>query len=267
MNYLSICSTGWRSVPQIGMFICNSKTLLFSFFSEDCQELVTNMNRLQARCEAVHVQVHTVRDEGQKQSLEKVNGVLDELHTHVMSSETIPLATVQRARALLNACLPEAVGPIDSRFQSLVLGCAVDDQKYVRQRLQNLVHDCDLETGSRASQPVSHTDTRNTPAVQESNNSSVICDSSQSGVASVPETPASKSNPQSADVGFNNGLPGENYLTAQWYSAPKDSVAKSDNLETQQKEDSVRQTSEKNSENSACQGSDTGSCVPDSVNS
>ena len=33
------------------------------------------MDRLQARCQAVEIQVHTMRDEGQRQALIKVNAV------------------------------------------------------------------------------------------------------------------------------------------------------------------------------------------------
>lgn len=39
----------------------------------------------------------------------------------------------------LNACLPEPLSAkVDSRFQSKVLGCTVDDQKYFRKKLQSL---------------------------------------------------------------------------------------------------------------------------------
>lgn len=108
----------------------------------DCQELIANIERLRERCQAVEVHVHTVRDEGQVKALDKINMVLQDLESQVNGNPTVTLSVSQRAHSCLNACLPEAVGAIDTRFQSLVLGCALDDQKKVRWRLESLVKHC-----------------------------------------------------------------------------------------------------------------------------
>lgn len=107
------------------------------------------MQRLRERCQAVEVHIHIVRDERQLEALEKVNKVLDELEIEVTTNNSSTMTVNKRAQSLLNACLPEAAGAVDTRFQSMVLGCALDDQKAVRQRLQCLVR-------QYCSQPNSH---------------------------------------------------------------------------------------------------------------
>ncbi|KAK7508119.1 hypothetical protein BaRGS_00000358 [Batillaria attramentaria] len=112
----------------------------------DCQELIANMERLKERCRSIEVRVHTVRDEGQIEALEKVNRALEDLETEVVHGGTV--ASSKRAHSFLNACLPDSVGAIDTRFQSMILGCALDDQKEVRRRLQILVKDFCPQTHS-----------------------------------------------------------------------------------------------------------------------
>lgn len=98
---------------------------------------MANMDRLKERCKAIEVRVYTVRDEGQTQALEKVTQALANLETEVSDNGSVE--TSKKAQSFLNACLPDSVGAVDSRFQSMVLGCALDDQKEVRRRLQVLV--------------------------------------------------------------------------------------------------------------------------------
>jgi BCL2-associated athanogene 2 len=137
--------------------LCLQINILLSFSCCICckgdrQELLTNMERLKARCEAVTMEVQTVRDQSQTQSLHKVNSILHDLRSRLFTeTDTIPVTAMQQARSYLNACLPETAGAIDSRFQSLVLGCALDDQKDVRRRLESLVRE--YSTGYRPASP------------------------------------------------------------------------------------------------------------------
>ncbi|XP_076441444.1 BAG family molecular chaperone regulator 2-like [Babylonia areolata] len=180
---------------------------------EDCQELVTNMERLKARCEAVEIQVHTVRDEGQLQSLHKVNSALEELEDRLFSSQNVSMTAGGKARSYLNACLPEPVGPIDSRFQSLVLGCTVDDQKDVQRHLESLVRELSLSSSSPRIKP-KDTSSR----ADLSNNSSEVVNSLSSlgGLTSSPQS----SNITRDENSKENEI--DNHLTAHWNAAPKD---------------------------------------------
>ncbi|KAL3123976.1 hypothetical protein niasHT_003683 [Heterodera trifolii] len=46
----------------------------------------------------------------------------------------------QKINGFLNACLSEETdGPIDSKFQSAVLGCTLNDQKKIRNKLQEII--------------------------------------------------------------------------------------------------------------------------------
>lgn len=52
---------------------------------------------------------------------------------------TDPEQHIDKIESYLNACLPEPLSSnIDSRFQSKLLGCTVDDQKYFKKTLQSL---------------------------------------------------------------------------------------------------------------------------------
>ncbi|KAL8612723.1 hypothetical protein ACOMHN_025374 [Nucella lapillus] len=180
---------------------------------EDSQELLTNMERLKVRCEAVEIHVHTVRDEGQRQSLHKVNGALEKLHTRLASSQNTSGSVVLQAQSYLNACLPEAVGPIDSRFQSMVLGCAVDDQKDIRRRLQRFVQ----EGGSEGKVDSSSQRDRSNDSFSEkglSNNSARLVDQERPAASPLP-----------SDVTYDERSRGKemaNHMSALWNASPKD---------------------------------------------
>lgn len=76
--------------------------------------------------------VSTPRNDIQEEAYKAVSDILDELQ----KSPSDHLKTVE---SYLNACLPEPLSSkIDTRFQSKVLGCTVDDQKHIRKKLHNL---------------------------------------------------------------------------------------------------------------------------------
>lgn len=227
----------------------SSPDVLPFIVAEDCQELVANMERLKERCKAVQIQVHTVRDDGQVQSLQKVNDILRELQNRLFSNDDIPQRAIQQAHLYLNACLPEAVGSIDTRFQSLVLGCALDDQKDVRRRLQSLVHECKLcmESGS-AKLGNSNTNTKTT---ESSNNSAENSDAAGVEAASSCHS-SSSSGRQTADDSSNDSTV-ENHRTAQWYTTSRqDRFDDGDLSVTQEEGESIQELHVKDDNACAC---------------
>lgn len=230
----------------------SSPIILPLLVAEDCEELVANMQRLKDRCEAVQIQVHTVRDDGQRQSLQKVNDVLQELQTRLFSTDDVPKKAVQQARLYLNACLPEAVGSIDTRFQSLVLGCALDDQKDVRRRLQILVHECNLDMESGSARLGN---TNGNTATSESECSDHLGENlnpTHTQAVSAGHKPPS-SGQQEADGSSDDSATVENYRTAQWHAAPKvDRSDDSDLSVSQQEGESIEELNAKDSYPGSC---------------
>ncbi|KAK7099733.1 BAG family molecular chaperone regulator 2-like [Littorina saxatilis] len=201
---------------------------------EDYQELVTNMERLKARIEAVQIHVHTVRDDGQVEALDKVNNALQELHSRLYSEEHARSTAVKQAHTYLNACLPEAVGSVDLSFQSMVIGCALDDQKDVRRRLETLLRDC-----SRQTRPGStHSSVKKTdPASSErSNNATASLESTNTGEASVKNKPTSN---KEKDANSRDSI--QNHLREEWFSAPNSNSKDDDLSVTQQQGESIEQ--------------------------
>jgi len=100
------------------------------------EEIQITADRLLGRCLTVEVQVSTPRNEIQKRALDKVNQYIDDLVSrlrHDLEGAKISCQTY------LNACLPDARGTIDQRFQSAIIECTADDQKKTRKRLESLL--------------------------------------------------------------------------------------------------------------------------------
>ncbi|XP_044864436.1 BAG family molecular chaperone regulator 2 isoform X3 [Mauremys mutica] len=101
------------------------------------EELCLTASRLMGRTLTVEVSVETIRNPQQQEALfhatrmidEVVNKLLDDLEgykSHLMS--------------LYGACTSEVPsGPIDQKFQSVVIGCAIEDQKKIKRRLETLL--------------------------------------------------------------------------------------------------------------------------------
>ncbi|XP_071483760.1 BAG family molecular chaperone regulator 2-like [Diadema antillarum] len=100
------------------------------------EELGLFIDRLITRCLTVDINIQTIRSPSQEQALMKVNDLLrdliDTLKEDIAKSK-------QRLQLYLNSCLPwSEAGAIDERFQGAVLGCAAEDQKLIRKKLQKL---------------------------------------------------------------------------------------------------------------------------------
>ncbi|PKK33260.1 BCL2-associated athanogene 2 [Columba livia] len=83
------------------------------------EELNLTANRLMGRTLTVEVSVET----------EIVNKLLDDLEDAKI-----------RLMSLYGACTSDVpAGPIDQKFQSVVIGCAIEDQKKIKRRLETLL--------------------------------------------------------------------------------------------------------------------------------
>lgn len=83
-----------------------------------------------------------MRDHAQEESLHQVNRLIDE----ILITSKDPINARQKCTQYLNACSGYD-GPgqdcvdgiaIDKRFESALLGCSLDDQKRIKQRLLSL---------------------------------------------------------------------------------------------------------------------------------
>ncbi|ELW65567.1 Zinc finger protein 451 [Tupaia chinensis] len=116
------------------------------------EELNLTANRLMGRTLTVEVSVETIRNPQQQESLKHATRIIDELvnkflddlgnaKTHLMS--------------LYSACLSEVPpGPVDQKFQSIVIGCALEDQKKIKRRLETLLRN--IENSDKAIKLLEH---------------------------------------------------------------------------------------------------------------
>lgn len=101
------------------------------------EELELTAERLMGRTLAVEVSVSTVRNPQQEEALNKATSIIDEVVQKLLDNME---GGRQRLLALHAACLTEAPAvPIDQRFQAVVIGCALDDQKKIKRRLETLL--------------------------------------------------------------------------------------------------------------------------------
>ena len=98
------------------------------------------MERIKTRIESVQITVNTVRNANQQAALEKVT-----LHLTAMEKllEENPQDAKEKISVCFNTCLSETSGPVDSKFQSCLLECTVDDQKQVRRKLESWLRTLD----------------------------------------------------------------------------------------------------------------------------
>ncbi|KAL3100593.1 hypothetical protein niasHS_001159 [Heterodera schachtii] len=106
-------------------------------FSAEREELMLNMKRIDQRCTSINVHVETKRNEQQSKAWEQVNEMIESAMDHKKSNV---VEIKQKIIGLLNACLPEETdGPIDQKFESMIIECTADDQKRIRLKLEKIV--------------------------------------------------------------------------------------------------------------------------------
>lgn len=107
-------------------------------------EIKCYVQRISNRLGTVELNVCTVRDQAQEDSLHHVNSLID----LIIASED-PVMSRQKCQQYLNACSttdtsvytdfdPSTICT-DKKFESVLLGCTLDDQKTIKKRLQALL--------------------------------------------------------------------------------------------------------------------------------
>ncbi|XP_017086314.1 BAG family molecular chaperone regulator 2 isoform X1 [Drosophila eugracilis] len=132
----------------MSMDLIKSNEMMQNMTEAEREEIMLYIQRVSSRLGTVELNVRTVRDNSQEDSLSHINALID-----TMIKMGDPVIARQRCQLYLNACcsssmdpsghmdtLPEAdVGPIDKKFESVLLGCTLDDQKNIKKRLQALM--------------------------------------------------------------------------------------------------------------------------------
>lgn len=103
-----------------------------TFSTVDREDLKSRISQLHSRLSSVAVEVKTVRDIQQTEALGKVGEKINELITEI---ETGDPEALQKAQSYLDAC---TIGT-GTKFESMVLACASDDQKSIRRKMEQLV--------------------------------------------------------------------------------------------------------------------------------
>jgi BCL2-associated athanogene 2 len=117
---------------------------------DEREEIDMYVKRVGGRLHTVELNVKTVRDSAQEESMHQVNIFIDKL-----ISDSEPMCSRQKCQQFLYSCgttdikkiheegasttdIQETVA-IDKKFENALLGCTLDDQKIVRKRLQALL--------------------------------------------------------------------------------------------------------------------------------
>ncbi|XP_066534910.1 BAG family molecular chaperone regulator 2 [Hoplias malabaricus] len=105
------------------------------------EELSLTANRLMNRTLTVHVNVDTIRNAQQEDALRKAKAIIDEIAAKVLDNME---GAKKKLQALHAACVTDAPPvPIDQKFQSVVISCALEDQKKIKRRLETLIRNMD----------------------------------------------------------------------------------------------------------------------------
>lgn len=93
------------------------------------------------RALTVHVSVDTIRNSQQEEAVKKAIAIIDEIATKMLEDME---AARKRLQALHAACVTDAPPvPVDQKFQSIVISCALEDQKKIKRRLETLIRNVD----------------------------------------------------------------------------------------------------------------------------
>ncbi|XP_034504182.1 BAG family molecular chaperone regulator 2 isoform X2 [Ailuropoda melanoleuca] len=116
------------------------------------EELNLTANRLMGRTLTVEVSVETIRNPQQEESLKHATRIIDE----VVSKFLDDLGNAKsHLMSLYSACSSEVPpGPVDQKFQSIVIGCALEDQKKIKRRLETLLRN--IENSDKAIKLLEH---------------------------------------------------------------------------------------------------------------
>lgn len=111
------------------------------FFAGEREELTLTANRLMGRTMTVNISVDTIRNPQQEDALHKAMTLIDDIANKVLDDME---GARKRLMALHAACVTDAPPvPIDQKFQSIVISCALEDQKKIKRRLETLIRSMD----------------------------------------------------------------------------------------------------------------------------
>lgn len=155
-----------RDFLLMSIDLIKSNDLLTNMNESEREEISCYIQRVNSRLSTVELNVRTVRDSSQEDSLSQINALID-----MMITMGDPVLSRQRCQQYLNSCSSstefetsadgsgshmqafsensrdgaadafdmEDGGPVDKVFESVLLGCTLDDQKNVKKRLQALM--------------------------------------------------------------------------------------------------------------------------------
>ncbi|XP_048387699.1 BAG family molecular chaperone regulator 2 isoform X3 [Stegostoma tigrinum] len=108
-----------------------------NLYTGEREELNLTADRLIGRTLTVTVSVETIRSLQQEEALSKATAVIDEVVSKILEDLR---STKNCLMALYNACSSDVPrGPVDQKFQSIIIGCALEDQKKIKSRLEKLI--------------------------------------------------------------------------------------------------------------------------------
>ncbi|CAJ1067498.1 BAG family molecular chaperone regulator 2 [Xyrichtys novacula] len=101
------------------------------------EELDLTADRLMGRALSVEISVGTIRNPQQEEALRKATTIIDEMVKKLLDDMA---GSRKQLMALHAACVSEAPPvPVDQKFQAIVIGCALEDQKKIKKRLETLL--------------------------------------------------------------------------------------------------------------------------------
>jgi len=125
----------------------NTDVLSNSLKEAEQEEINLQLKRINERLQTVDINVLTVRDHSQIDSLNVINHLIDEV---IRFAD--PIVKRQKCLQYLNACSTDfqftmtftefsSSGTfVDKKFEGHLLGCTLDDQKRIKKRLEALVN-------------------------------------------------------------------------------------------------------------------------------
>uniref|UniRef100_A0A1B0BA36 BAG domain-containing protein n=1 Tax=Glossina palpalis gambiensis TaxID=67801 RepID=A0A1B0BA36_9MUSC len=145
-----------RDFLHMSIDLIKSNDLMQDLADSEREDIDCYLQRVTARLSTVELNVRTIRDHSQEDSLNKINTLID-----LMITMGDPVLSRQRCQLYLNACcsvdeyihftdidadideckmnVDVAAGRIDKKFESVLLGCTLDDQKNIKKRLHALM--------------------------------------------------------------------------------------------------------------------------------
>ncbi|CAM9570046.1 unnamed protein product [Lampetra fluviatilis] len=119
------------------------------------EELSVTAERLLSRTLTVEVALETLRNAQQQEALRKASSLIDDVAARLRDDLD---GAKRRLASLHGACHadgePSSTGPLDSKFQSLVIGCALEDRRKLKKRLATLIRN--VENADRAIKLLDH---------------------------------------------------------------------------------------------------------------